>query len=86
MGHPFDLRGDVRPLGRDQSCAYLGGTVDVKTPVKSYAIANGTCMTAVSDRVIATFWYGPDTSSAGIRRLLDKAKGLALAVRRRPAR
>lgn len=86
LGLKVDLSGTVRPRGTDESCAYLGGTLDVQSAVRSYRLALGACMTAVGGKAVATYYYGSDASSDGVGRLIVKAKRLALAIRRRPAR
>ena len=77
IGTTVDLSGTVAPRGKDESCAYLGGTLAVASPATSYTLAVGACITAVGGRVLAVYWYGPDEGPAGVARLLVKAKGLA---------
>jgi hypothetical protein len=80
VGTPVDLSGTVAPRGKDDFCAYLGGTVAVASSIKSYTLAVGTCITAVGGRVLSVYWYGSDERPAGVARLLVKAKELARTI------
>jgi hypothetical protein len=80
------LSGEIRPLGKDEMCAYLGGIIAVVIGEQSYKISVGICVTAISDRVLTVNWYGPEGGAAGVARLLVKAKGFARSIRSRPAR
>jgi hypothetical protein len=80
------LAGELRPLGKDETCAYLGGIVAVTMGEQSYKISVGICVTAISGRVLTVNWYGPEDGAAGVARLLVKAKGFAQSIRSRPAR
>lgn len=80
IGTPIDLSGNVAPRGKDDVCAYLGGTMAIASRTHSYTLAVGTCVTAVGGRAISVNWYGSDESPAGVARLLAKAKGLALTI------
>lgn len=84
-GTLVDMSGGIRPLGRDSMCAYLGGIVEISSGVASYSISIGSCITAISDRVVAVHWYGPDTGSAGVAALLTRARRLAETISARPA-
>ena len=86
VGTKVDLSGTVAPRGKDDVCAYLGGTLAVASRLASYTLAVGTCVTAVGGRVLSVYWYGSDERPAGVARLLVKAKGLAQTIRTRPAR
>jgi hypothetical protein len=80
LGTKVDLSGGVAPRGKDDFCAYLGGTMAVASSIKSYTLAVGACITAVGGRVLAIYWYGPDEGPASVARLLVKAKGLATTI------
>jgi hypothetical protein len=86
MGARIDLSGDVRPLGKDERCAYLGGTMHVKSGTSDYKVSIGMCMTVVAGRLLTINWYGPDKGSAGVRELLVKARGLAAGIKGAAAR
>jgi hypothetical protein len=85
MGAKIDLAGDLRPLGKDERCAYIGGVMQVKSPAADYRIAIGMCMTVVGGRLLTINWYGPDRGSAGVAELLVKAKRLAGGIAKSPA-
>jgi hypothetical protein len=80
IGMAVDLSGNVAPRGKDEVCAYLGGTMAVASRMSSYTLAVGTCVTAVGGRAMSVNWYGSDERPAGVARLLAKAKGLALTI------
>jgi hypothetical protein len=81
-----DLSGDVRPLGKDERCAYLGGVMQVKSATSDYRISIGICMTVVAGRLLTINWYGPDKGSAGVGELLVRAKRLAVGIKGAAAR
>lgn len=85
LGTQVDLSGSFGPRGKDDVCAYLGGTMDVNSPVASYALSAGSCITAVEGRIIVVHWYGPDRGAAGVAELLRKSRGLAMAMTGRRA-
>lgn len=84
LGTPVDLSGEVAPRGKDEICAYLGGTLKVETKAISYTVAVGGCITSIEGRVMTVYWYGPDQGPAGIARLLVKTKALAATITGRP--
>jgi hypothetical protein len=85
IGTRPDLVGRFRPLARDESCAYLGGTMQVTAAQLTYSISVGACMTAISGRMLTVYLYGPDRGSAGVAELLVRAKALAASISARPA-
>jgi hypothetical protein len=86
IGTKVDLSGDVAPRGKDDFCAYLGGTMAVASAIKSYKLSVGACITSVGGRILSIYWYGPDDGSSGVARLLMKAKGLAQTIEARADR
>jgi hypothetical protein len=80
-----DITGEVKPAGRDQACAYMGGTTDVKAPETSYRVSVGGCITAVGRRIVSLFVYGPDKGASGVTALLGRARQLMETIRVVPA-
>ena len=85
VGREIDLTGRIQPLGRDDTCAYLGGTMQVNSALLSYPISVGICMTVVSGRLVSVNYYGSDRGEAGVRDLLERAKLFAQGMSGRPA-
>jgi hypothetical protein len=85
FGTRVDVAGGIRPLGKDERCGYMGGTLKVASPEGNASLAVGTCMTVVSGRMLVISWYGPDTGSRGIAELLLKSKRLAGEISGKPA-
>ena len=81
-GVAMELDGDIRPLGLDDRCAYLGGSFTVTSPDITYSLSLGGCITATEDRVFWIAWYGPRQGSAGVEDLLARSRSLAEQVRR----
>lgn len=73
--------GDIKPLGRDDVCAYLGGTTKVVGNGASYSQAVGTCITSIGKRVVVVNRYGIRADEAGVAILLRQAKALALTIK-----
>ena len=85
LGSKVDLSGGVRPLGKDERCAYMGGTMQVQRAAIAYKFSVGTCMTVVAGRLMTINWYGPDKGAAGVAALLAASKRLAVSIRGAPA-
>lgn len=85
LGTRVDLSGTLRPVGNDDTCWYLGGTIAVASAVANYSISVGICVTVVGQRLLSINWYGPDKGSPGVAELLVKAKRLALQMTGKPA-
>ena len=75
--------GDLKPLGRDDVCAYMGGTVKVEQGSFSYLQSVGTCITSVGKRVIVVNRYGVRADDAGVASLVREAKAEALSIKAR---
>ncbi|HEX8063870.1 MAG TPA: hypothetical protein VF535_11715 [Allosphingosinicella sp.] len=86
MGTKVDLSGNVAPRGKDEFCAYVGGTMAVSSALASYTLSVGACITAVGGRILTVYWYGPDEGPASVARLFLKAKGLARTITSRSGR
>jgi hypothetical protein len=80
VGTKVDLGGAIRPLGKDDFCAYMGGVVKVGMGGQAYDQAAGGCISAVGERVLTVFWYGKDTTDAGVGSLLSKSRKLMESV------
>lgn len=76
--------GDIKPIGRDDVCAYMGGTTKVTGNGTSYLQAVGTCITSIGNRVVVVNRYGIKTDDAGVAILLRQAKALALTIKAAP--
>lgn len=72
--------GDIKPLGRDGVCAYLGGTTKVVGNGTSYSQAVGTCITSIGKRIVVVNRYGVRADDNGVAILLRQAKALALTI------
>ncbi|HEY1607518.1 MAG TPA: hypothetical protein VGF77_18170 [Allosphingosinicella sp.] len=80
LGRDVNLTGDMHPVGKDNMCAYLGGTLKMKVASTFHEISVGACITSVGNRVLTVYIYGPDKSSAGIAALLRRSKQFAQAI------
>ncbi|WP_066796394.1 hypothetical protein [Sphingomonas soli] len=80
-GTATEVTTDIRPLGRDKDCAYMGGIVAASTAEGSFALNVAGCITAVGDRMVMVFRYAKGTNVAGAAALLPDARKLAMALR-----
>jgi hypothetical protein len=78
--------GEIRPLGHDSACGYVGGTMEVSAQAIRYRISLGACISAVGRRVVTVFVYGPDRGDAGVQALLGRARQLMETIRVAPTR
>lgn len=77
FGGKIDFSGEIKPLGKDERCAYLGGVGEFKNVPQPYKIAIGACMTVVSKKVITVYSYGPRIDNDGVLNEIKKARALA---------
>jgi len=80
IGRQIDLAGAIQPLGRDDVCAYLGGTMQVQMEELAYSISVAACLTTVSSRILAIYSYGPDSGAASIAGLMLRSKRVAMSI------
>jgi len=81
FGQKVDLSGDMRPRGKDDACAYLGGTLELKSTQIAYRASMGSCLTAVGRRFIAVHVYGPDKGPAGVAALIATSRRVMETIR-----
>ncbi|HEY0011988.1 MAG TPA: hypothetical protein VGB79_03955 [Allosphingosinicella sp.] len=82
---PVNLSGDIRPLGLDRVCGYMGGIMEVRSAAGNYSRSVGICMTSISDRLLNINWYGPAQGSPGVADLLLRSRQLAERITATPA-
>ena len=80
---PADAKfdGALRPLGRDDTCAYIGGTVAVEGKGLRYTQAVGGCITSIGGRVVLIFRYGIKTGTEDVLQLLRESKALVATIK-----
>jgi hypothetical protein len=86
LGTEVTFDGAIRPLGRDDVCAFMGGVIEFKAVAVGYKISAASCITSIGNRVMAINWYGPDTHAAAIAELLKKARGVAESMTGEPVK
>jgi hypothetical protein len=72
---------DIRALGRDKDCAYMGGVVSAAFGSTQVNLNVGGCITAVGDRIVMIFRYSPDMNVSDASKLLPEARRFAMAMR-----
>lgn len=80
QGQSTEIRTDLRPLGRDKDCAYMGGRVDLSTSTQRLSALVGGCISAVGGRMIFIFRYGPGNFVPDSAKLLPKTRELLLGM------
>lgn len=86
LGSDLDLTTDIKPLGRDERCAYVGGTAEFTNVPDPYKISMGRCITIISNRIISIYSYGSRTDVQGVVEQLKKAKELSVRMTGKPAK
>lgn len=82
----IDLKGQIRFLGKDETCLYLGGVFDVTgASGSSYTLAMAQCMTVVEGKVLSVYRYGEGKDSKAVEALQPSAKAFAKGIRRASA-
>ncbi|MBO9714972.1 hypothetical protein [Sphingomonas sp.] len=72
-GKPVSVKSSIRFTGRDDVCAYLGGTVGFASPDPKLSVTTevGVCMTVVAKKLVAVYRYrkaGPDPQVETLQR------------------
>ncbi|RYE63832.1 MAG: hypothetical protein EOO83_02900 [Oxalobacteraceae bacterium] len=80
-GTAINVTTDIRPLGRDKDCAYMGGVVASNTGGVLFSLNVAGCITAVGDRIVMVFRYSKGTKAAEAAKLLPEARKFAMAMR-----
>lgn len=80
QGQTTQIKTDLRPLGRDKDCAYIGGRVDLSTATQQLSSLVGGCISAVGNRMIFIFRYGPGNFVPDSAKLLPKTRELLLSI------
>jgi hypothetical protein len=83
-GQKLEMTGDTGPRGRDEVCAYIGGTSLVNGPGGSARVSMGACLTVVGGRFITLAVGAPATNEAAVPALMARARRLAETIRRTP--
>ena len=80
LGKKVSLSGDIAPRGKDDVCAYFGGTMAVASGATSYQISLGACITAVGKRMVTVNAYGPGNGAAGVAKLIARSRAIAVSL------
>jgi hypothetical protein len=81
IGREIDLSGELKPLGKDATCGYLGGIMQVKMETTAARVSLGACLSVVGRRFMAVYVYGPDKGTAGVAAELAEARRLMETIR-----
>ena len=81
IGQKTTIGGEVKWLGHDDVCVYLGGVISLKRANADYKRALSGCLTAVSGRALTIYRYSDGTDPANVTRNLADAKALALSMK-----
>ncbi|WIA54606.1 hypothetical protein N6H05_16250 [Sphingobium sp. WTD-1] len=80
FGAKTQTSGKVVPMGMDDSCAIIGGSMTMQTQQAQVAIGVGGCLTAAAGKAILVAAYegydGPDT----VRTLVQRSRDFALSI------
>jgi hypothetical protein len=78
------LSGQVRPLGHDETCAYMGGVLTFKSETIDYSRTVSACFTVVANRVTFIYRYS-EGDPANVLKMLPVVKAFALSMKGKPA-
>lgn len=78
---PIEIKGEIKPRGTDEDCAYLGGSVNVTGAGVAYPIILGGCMTTAGDKVLAVYSYGDPGTGGGVAGKMRSARAVARTIR-----
>lgn len=83
LGQSVTVKTTIKPIGKDDTCAYLAGTVAIGPGAgdgEPEASAVTGCITAVNKRILIVYVYGSYSGPQSIIALAPKAKALALQL------
>ncbi|MDG2534767.1 hypothetical protein P6144_13980 [Sphingomonas sp. HITSZ_GF] len=78
------IGGEIRWLGHDDSCVYLGGVMRLESQGGVYTRAVSGCMTAVGGRAVNLYRYSAG-EAANVTKYLPELKAMALSMQGAPA-
>jgi hypothetical protein len=76
LGADVKAKTEVAPVGRDDTCGYLGGVVSLTNADRVVAASAVACITAVQNHVVLVYLYGP-AENGTVGKLVPRAKALA---------
>ncbi|MCW3846090.1 hypothetical protein OF829_02495 [Sphingomonas sp. LB-2] len=82
-GMDATVRTDIRLMGHDDVCGYMGGTVSVEIG-QERRVSLGGCMTVAGKRMVMVIFTAPGDDPADIARLKAKARAFALTIHVKP--
>ncbi|WP_066651366.1 MULTISPECIES: hypothetical protein [Sphingomonas] len=80
-GTKVDLKGALRGQGRDATCAYIGGSIDVTFAGKQATGVIGACATVVGSRQFSVYRVSYKPQSDGGAGLLTETRKIALTIK-----
>lgn len=83
-----EIKGNIVPVGKDETCIYFGGVIDVTQPTQaiSYTLAVVGCMTVIGGKVVTVYRYGRGTDIEHVKVLMPSARLFANGIKESPAR
>lgn len=81
-GQKVEMVGEVGPRGRDDVCAYLGGSPEVKSAGGSVRLSIGACLTVVGNRFLVLLVCAPDTPGTAVPAMVARARRFVETIRR----
>lgn len=75
------VKTDLRVMGTDEDCVYMGGTVLVAAVEPAATSVVGVCISAIGNRMFAAYRFIPGSQMKEARPLLPLARKLAMSVR-----
>lgn len=75
------VKTDLRVMGTDEDCVYMGGTVLVAAVEPAATSVVGVCISAIGNRMFAAYRFIPGSQMREARPLLPLARKLAMSVR-----
>lgn len=81
----LSVTGGLKPMGMDESCAYIGGVMSFSKDGKGLGIVQGTCATALPNAVFAVYSTGFGETDAEVMRHIGDARALAMQVTLAPS-
>jgi hypothetical protein len=79
----IDLKGRIEFLGKDDSCLYLGGVLNLKGEAdgSGYTLAMAQCITVVEGKALTVYRYGDGEDRKAVEALMPSARAFAKAIR-----
>ncbi len=80
-GTKVEMSQSAGPLGNDQDCLYVGGSLTIKANGETLPLVVAECATAVNDHLISVFQYRANADLSALPAMLAEVRRVAMTMK-----